>query len=445
MTTETQTKKEEKAVIAWQEGKITVTASDVRNYLCPKATEPEIVLFLKTCQSFGLNPWVHEAYLVKYKEGEPAAIIIAAEAYLKASEICPEFDGLEAGIILRDNTGKLEFREGAFVADGEESRLAGGFARVYRKDRQRPFYIAVNIKECQKYTREGKPTRFWREMPGTMVRKVALSRALREAFPTRLGGIYTTAEYEEIPAGELPPAYQKPNGEAYWKKFWARQKEKGLSEDDVHNMLGISSLKTDWLEQGRTLEEAEGIINKALEQRTKPKKAAAGKSNYQPVTTDMPDAAAEQAFTPPAPPKVTPKQDEWRAFWDQAEGLGLPQDQVHEMLGVTSLKEWTDQGKTLDEAIKVISEKLAQTKPASESATTGDVAGEGFSIDMTWLKESLDKIKWTEATAWSFIVSQYKVDDSGTFIQTLKRLTREQAEEFVQEVTQRLERQLGLL
>ena len=255
MTTETLAKKEEGAVIAWQEGKITVTASDVRKYLCPKATDPEIVMFLKTCQSFALNPWVHEAYLVKYKEGEPAAIIIAAEAYLKASETCSEFDGLEAGIILRDSTGKLEFREGAFVADGEEKNLAGGYARVYRKDRQRPFYTAVNIKECQKYTKEGKPTRFWREMPATMVRKVALSRALREAFPTRLGGIYSTAEYEEIPEGRVPPAYEKLNGEKNWKRFWPKVKsELGLTIEQARELLQVGSIKKDLIDAGWSME-----------------------------------------------------------------------------------------------------------------------------------------------------------------------------------------------
>ena len=36
------------------------------------------------------------------------------------------------------------------------------------------------------------------------------------------------------------------------------------------------------------------------------------------------------------------------------------------MLGVTSVKEWTDQGKTLDEAMEVVSKKLGQPKVARE-------------------------------------------------------------------------------
>lgn len=53
-------------------------------------------------------------------------------------------------------------------------------------------------------------------------------------------------------------------------------------------------------------------------------------------------------------------------------------------------------------------------------------------------------VKWNEATAWSFVTSQYKVDGSGTFTQTLKRLTRKQAEDFVKEINTRLEKQASL-
>ncbi len=437
--TKTPVRTQEKAVVKWRGEQITVSFHDVKTLICPYATDQETAVFLKTCQSLQLNPFANEIYLIKYSEGDKAAMVIAIDSYLKSAESNENFNGHEAGIVLRDSGGKLEFREGSLLLPDEVEKLAGGYARVYRKDREKSFYMAVNKAECLKYTRNGNLTKFWvKDKQPMMLRKTALKRALVEAFPSLFAGTMSTAEvadvteaeYHVIPEDELPPAYER-NGEAYWKLWWARQKEKGLDEDKVHQMLGISSLKTDWLEQGRTLEEAEEIINTALEQKTKPKKATAEKSHYQPVTTDMPDAAAEQAFTPP----VKPKQADWRGFWEHAEELGLSQDRVHEMLGVNSVKEWTDQGKTLDEAIAVVSERLSQ--PA---ARADEVTGEGFNIDMAWLKEALSQIKWTEGTAWSFVVSQYKVDGSGTFAQTLQRLTREQAEEFVKELQDRVAR-----
>jgi hypothetical protein len=53
------------------------------------------------------------------------------------------------------------------------------------------------------------------------------------------------------------------------------------------------------------------------------------------------------------------KQPDWDGFWNQVKKMGIDRNQVHELLEVYSMKQWLDQGKTLDDAIKVLSEKLA--------------------------------------------------------------------------------------
>ncbi len=331
----------EKAVVKWKGEQITITFHDVKTLICPYSTDQEIAVFLKTCQSLQLNPFANEIYLIKYSEGDKAAMVIAIDSYLKSAETNKKYNGHEAGIILRDSTGKLDLREGSFILAEEMDKLVGGWAKVYREDRAKPFYMSVNKAECVRYTKSGNLTKFWaKEKQPMMLRKTALKRALVEAFPSLFAGTMSTAEIEPPPEGELAPAYER-NGEAFWKKFWARQKEKGLNEEEVHNIIGISSLKTEWLEKGRTLEEAEEIINSTLEQ------SAEGK----PVAT---------------PTKIKPKQADWRAFWEHTDQLGLSRDRVCEMLGVTSVKEWTDQGKTLDEAMEVVSKKLGQPKVARE-------------------------------------------------------------------------------
>ena len=154
--------KETAIQIKAEEQEITITFNDVRRYLCPNASDAEIGLFLKVCQSEGLNPFRRDCFLVKYSPDQPAATIISTEAFLRAAETSPEIDGYQAGIILKpiDPKDKPEFREGSFLLDGEEDKLAGGWARIYRKDKTHPFYAAINIKECIKHTRTGKPTRF---------------------------------------------------------------------------------------------------------------------------------------------------------------------------------------------------------------------------------------------------------------------------------------------
>ena len=277
------TKNENKAVVQWKGEPISITRADVKALICPDATDAEVGVFLKVCGSLNLNPWANEIYLIKYGKGDRAAIVISLDAYLKAAEVNENFDGYEAGIVLRTPSGGLEFREGAFLLEEERAGLVGGWAKVYRADRSRPFYVAVNKKECIRLTREGRLTEFWsEEKQPWMLRKVALKRALLEAFTSLFSGLAPGVDYEAAPAevqealpkpkgetteGQLPVPYQKSNGETDWPKFWARQKEKGYNEDDYHRRFGVASMK-DWQAAGHTLEEAEEIMDR---ERSKPK------------------------------------------------------------------------------------------------------------------------------------------------------------------------------
>jgi hypothetical protein len=283
-------------------------------------------------------------------------------------------------VVLKDSTGKLEFREGSLIVEEEESKLVGGWAKVYRKDRARPFYVAVNIKECQKYTREGKPTRFWREMPATMVRKVALSRALREAFPSRLGGMLTEAEYEEIPE-ELPPALEK-GGKPDWKKFWAKVKsDLGLTTEEARQLLGVDSIKEELIDAGWTMERIWDDLTLAL----------------------------QQAQTP------------------TIDDLKRVREKVNEAIARREVKANEDLGEIACEA------EVVEAEVDSEQ-----IQGEGFRIDLNFLKESLKALKWSEDTCKSFVVSKYKVSPDGSLAQVLQRLTKQQAEEFTKELSERL-------
>ncbi len=246
---------ESKAVVQWKGEPITITFQDVKSLVCPLAADQEVAIFLKTCQSLQLNPFANECFLIKYDSRDKAAFVISIDSYLKAAEVNQDYDGCEAGIILKDSGGKLELREGAFLLDEDKSRLVGGWAKVYRKDRSRPTYVAVNKTECVKLTREGRPTQFWSEPKQPwMLRKSALKRALVEAFPSLFAGTLATAEIASDIEGELPPAFQ--NGDdPDWVRFWVRAKDElGLTKDDAHRLLGVDSVK-ELLDQGNTMEQ----------------------------------------------------------------------------------------------------------------------------------------------------------------------------------------------
>lgn len=246
---------ESKAVVQWKGEPVTITFQDVKGLVCPLAADQEVAIFLKTCQSLQLNPFANECFLIKYDTRDKAAFVISIDSYLKAAEVNQDYDGCEAGIILKDSGGKLELREGAFLLDEDKSRLVGGWAKVYRKDRSRPTYVAVNKTECVKLTREGRPTQFWAEPKQPwMLRKSALKRALVEAFPSLFAGTLATAEIASDIEGELPAAFQ--NGDdPDWAKFWVRAKDElGLTKDDAHRLLGVDSVK-ELLDQGNTMEQ----------------------------------------------------------------------------------------------------------------------------------------------------------------------------------------------
>lgn len=185
----------------------TVSFGDVRNFICPKATDAECKIFLETCKQYHLNPFTKEAYLIHYdnkNDDTASTIVLGKNCYMQMAERNPNFDGFEAGVIVLTADGQLLNREGSIVYDGESGgeTLLGGWAKVYRKDRTRASYEEVKLGEYD----TGKS--LWSGKKATMIRKVALVHALREAFPSTFGALYDESEVRvdaESTAREVPP------------------------------------------------------------------------------------------------------------------------------------------------------------------------------------------------------------------------------------------------
>lgn len=54
------------------------------------------------------------------------------------------------------------------------------------------------------------------------------------------------------------------------------------------------------------------------------------------------------------------KEPDWAGFWGRIAQMGLGEPAVHDMLEVKSIKDWLDQGKTLDDAIRVLAQKITE-------------------------------------------------------------------------------------
>ena len=197
-----QNQPQEQAVTFMANGmEVKLTPTLVRNYMVSGNKElvtfQEVAMFMNLCKFSGLNPWLKEAYLIKYGSNEPATLVTGKDAFQKRAEDHPAFDGAEAGIIVHNKeTGEVTYRIGTMKFPEEE--ILGGYAEVWRKDRSHSTRIEVSFEEYAGRKKDGTLNGQWSKKPATMIRKVALVQALREAFPKSFGGMYAAEEQGEV-------------------------------------------------------------------------------------------------------------------------------------------------------------------------------------------------------------------------------------------------------
>lgn len=166
-------------------------------------TSDEFMLFAARCKTRSLNPFTKECYPIKYSGATAdVAIIENWNNFLRVADESPMFDGIEDGIIIETAKGELLDIVGQMLPRG--AKLVGGWAKVYRKDRQIPFVARLDLVEfakTHKYdkgdVKKGDLQGTWATMPSYMINKCAKSVALRLAFPAQLAGAYIAEEFGE--------------------------------------------------------------------------------------------------------------------------------------------------------------------------------------------------------------------------------------------------------
>ncbi len=165
---------------------VELSIAEIKRTICPKATDQEASSFLQLCRYMGLNPFVNDAYLIKYGSDSPATMVVGKDAFSKRADAHPQFAGIESGVILQAGDKEPINRKGTLVLDGET--IVGGWARVARTDRKLDVDTTVSFREFS----TGRA--MWNKMPSTMIEKVAIVKALRTAFPATFSGLYDQAE-----------------------------------------------------------------------------------------------------------------------------------------------------------------------------------------------------------------------------------------------------------
>lgn len=171
----------------------------------------EVFAFMAKCQARGLNPLAGDAYMTAFLNRATgrveASVIVSKDYFVRTATQQPGFDGMKAGVVVVDRTGALQYREGCIVGRSTE-KLVGGWAEVYDKRRSHPSRAEVSLDEYDQHRS------LWRTKPATMIRKVALVQALREAYPGAYGGIYDSSEMPERPAQAVEAFVPEPDAQA---------------------------------------------------------------------------------------------------------------------------------------------------------------------------------------------------------------------------------------
>ena len=172
---------------------VVLTDDDIRWVLAKNqnVTNEELKMFVELCVAHKLNPFIKEAYIIKYGT-QPATLVIGKDVWVKRAMRNPRYRGHQAGVTFIGQDGKLRRREGSMLLDGEF--LIGGWAKVYLAGYQVPLYDEVSFDEYKGTKKDGSLNGQWTKMPCTMIRKTALVHVLREAFPEEFGGCYDAAE-----------------------------------------------------------------------------------------------------------------------------------------------------------------------------------------------------------------------------------------------------------
>jgi phage recombination protein Bet len=183
-------------------GKIKLSTTMIREFIAVPTksgalpSPRDCMKFLMLCRGKRANPFEGDCFLIGYDSanGPSFSMVCGIELFLKRAESAESYDGNEYGVIISNANGTAE-RPGAIVYKDET--LEGGWAKVYRKDHSKPVYKAV------KFSTYNTGRSRWEKDPGGQIAKVALSQALREAYPTAIGGLYTQQEMERVTeAGE---------------------------------------------------------------------------------------------------------------------------------------------------------------------------------------------------------------------------------------------------
>jgi phage recombination protein Bet len=165
----------------------------VRSQIAPKATDPELQLFLYHCQRTGLDALSRQIYAIHRNVWNPERKCNEPKMTIQVS-----IDGFR--VVAERSKLYAGQSEPEFIEEGGKIKLCK--VRVYKFNpvTHERYEAAVGVAYWSEYaqtTKDGTLMGLWAKMPHVMLSKVAEAIALRRAFPQDLSGLYAAEEMNQ--------------------------------------------------------------------------------------------------------------------------------------------------------------------------------------------------------------------------------------------------------
>ena len=162
-----------------------------KQFFPPNATDDDMKYCMGVAKAFNLNPILKQIYFVPRKSKvdnkwiEKIEPLAGRDSFLTLAHRSKRFDGIESYVDIKQvpilTNDKWDIKD-ELVA----------IAKVWVKGSEKPFIVEVNYSEYVQKTNAGEITKFWKDKPHTMLKKVAESQCLRKAFD--ITGLYDESE-----------------------------------------------------------------------------------------------------------------------------------------------------------------------------------------------------------------------------------------------------------